>query len=151
MSESQAKRAQSAERELLYLAAAVVDYFGEIEPVLDRDITLRNHAKRILEAKGSGGSLATLPSSGQASHLPPTTSADPARWYCPYCGKDRPSFNFQLVGQAVIGIGALQYFNIFCAEENCRKLLSVAMIGFVPEAQLLEQARQQMRSKVGVA
>jgi hypothetical protein len=76
---------------------------------------------------------------------------DPARWFCPHCGKERPSFNFQLVGQAVFGIGALQYFNIFCGEETCRKLLSVAMVGFMPEAQVLDEARRQMRGKISMS
>jgi hypothetical protein len=69
---------------------------------------------------------------------------DPERWCCPHCGKDRPGFNWQLCSQIAMGIGSLTYFNIFCAEEGCRKLIQVAMVKFIPEAALIDEARKQM-------
>jgi hypothetical protein len=72
---------------------------------------------------------------------------DEYRWFCPYCGACRPKFAFQLVGEALMGIGAIQYFNIFCGVETCRKLLTVAMAGFMPEAQMIAAARAQMAGK----
>ena len=75
---------------------------------------------------------------------------DEHRWFCPHCGGQRTPFNFQLVAQVLMGVGAVQYFNVFCGVETCRKLLTVAMVGFVPEQQLIDQAHAQMRGKLQV-
>lgn len=76
---------------------------------------------------------------------------DEHRFFCPHCGKERPKYAMQLIGEALLGIGAIQYFNVICGEENCRKLLTVSVIGFVPEAQMIDLARAQMKRFGGQA
>jgi hypothetical protein len=77
---------------------------------------------------------------GQAQNV--ALSAD--RWYCPHCGAERPAFSLQLVAEVQMGVGAIQYFNVFCSEDRCRKLITVMLAGFMPEASLIEQAQQQI-------
>lgn len=72
---------------------------------------------------------------------------DPNRWYCPHCGAERPAWNFQLVGLVSMGIGAIQYLNVFCGNESCRKLITVMGVGFLPEAAAIAAAKNQMRVK----
>lgn len=73
---------------------------------------------------------------------------DKDRWYCPHCGAERPAWNFHFVGVVVMGIGAVQYFNVYCEREECRKLITVMLAGFVPEVQLIAEAKAQMRRKI---
>lgn len=72
---------------------------------------------------------------------------DPDRWFCPHCGAARPEWNFHLVGVVVMGIGAIQYFNVYCSNDSCRKLITVMLAGFAPEAALLAQAQEQIKNK----
>lgn len=74
-------------------------------------------------------------------------SLDESRWFCPHCGTKQPAFIWQMVGQVVIGVGALQYFNVFCGEPTCRKLLSVSLVGFKPDAEMMAAARSQIGGK----
>jgi hypothetical protein len=69
------------------------------------------------------------------------------RWFCPHCGQERPPLQFQLIGEALIGIGALQYFNVACANEACRRLLAVNLVSFIPDAVMVEEARRQMAAQ----
>jgi Caudovirales tail fibre assembly protein, lambda gpK len=80
------------------------------------------------------------------------TALDPDRWFCPYCGAQRPKYYFQFIGEALLGIGTLQYFNAVCGNESCRKLLGVIGAGFMAEAQMIALAKEQMRQKkAGIA
>lgn len=76
---------------------------------------------------------------------------DEQRWFCPHCGTKQPAFNWQLVGQVAIGVGALQYFNVICSVETCRRLITVCMVGYIPDKDMVAQAQAQMRDKFGRA
>jgi hypothetical protein len=53
------------------------------------------------------------------------------KWCCPHCGAEKPTLAFQLAGEKKMGKHLITYFNVFCTEEKCRKLINVAMVEFV--------------------
>lgn len=69
----------------------------------------------------------------RTSSLTPDQVSDPGRFFCPHCGAFRPGYGFNYQRHVLPGIGVVGYFIIFCSAEDCRKIVSTALIEFVPD------------------
>ena len=69
-------------------------------------------------------------------------------WTCPHCEAPRPAFGWHYnLGDA--GPFALQWVTCFCGE--CKNILTVNVVQFLPKAELAEQLKAQFAGKVGLA
>jgi hypothetical protein len=127
MSESQGKKLRAAQGQLLTLANAVCEYFGDddIDPLLTGDIELRNMARAIVSDSTGHESPVTS--------LTPERVTDPRRFFCPYCGAFRPGYGVNYQRHPIPGVGVVGYLVLFCAMEDCRKILTNAVVEFLPD------------------
>jgi hypothetical protein len=121
------------------LLEAIVNYFRSIDRREDRDPEADEPSMYAERAKSAWANYRDLLDGKTENAV-----LDENRWYCPHCGTERPPHKFQLVGEVLMGIGALQYFNVICGNESCTKLLAVIGAGFMPEASMIAQARAHM-------
>lgn len=69
-------------------------------------------------------------------------------WTCPHCEAPRPSFGWHYnLGDA--GPFALQWVTCFCGE--CKNILTVNVVQFLPKPELAEQLKAQFAGKIGLA
>jgi hypothetical protein len=73
--------------------------------------------------------------------------ADPMAWRCPHCDAERPPFGWHYnLGDT--GPFALQWVTCFCGE--CKKMLGVTVVAFMPKPELAEQLKAQFAGKIGL-
>jgi len=136
MSESQAKALRACRASFRAMAEAVQFYFGdEMDEQDTAGLALRDLAKDVLASLAtSHQSPAPLrPERGGVTALSPEQIADPSRFFCPHCGAFRPPTGFNFQRHAIPGIGVIDYMIIYCGMEDCRVMLSIAMIQIVPD------------------
>lgn len=69
-------------------------------------------------------------------------------WTCPHCEAVRPAFGWHYnLGDA--GPFALQWVTCFCGE--CKNILTVNVVQFLPKPELAEQLKAQFAGKIGLA
>lgn len=73
--------------------------------------------------------------------------ADPGGFHCPNCGADRPPYGWHFnIGDT--GPFALQWITCFCGD--CKEILGVSVVQFLPKQELVEMLKQQFAGKVGL-
>jgi len=73
--------------------------------------------------------------------------ADPGGFHCPNCGTDRPPYGWHFnIGDT--GPFALQWITCFCGD--CKEILGVSVVQFMPKQELVEMLKQQFAGKVGL-
>lgn len=78
-------------------------------------------------------------------HTEELVTQDPGVFLCPHCGAPRPAYGWHFnLGDT--GPFALQWITCFCGE--CRKMISVSVVQFMPKAEMLEQLKAQFAGKL---
>ena len=133
--------ARDAQTKLKALATAVAVYFDDDkrDPEIQKSqaSTLHTYARSILDPS-LDPKRTPLP-----GELTPEQIADPGRFFCPHCGAFRPGYGFNYQRHALPGIGVVGYFIIFCSAEDCRKIVSTALIEFQPDPSAIAAAQRE--------
>lgn len=69
------------------------------------------------------GTVAGLPPGGGATREP--VKIEPTSYFCPGCGKHKPSYGISMQNAEFLGIGLVGIMTLFCAQDSCRRIHQV--------------------------
>lgn len=112
--------------------------------IFDKNTSIEQQAAYLQELKKAVEDYNSLP----AAPAPDAPPVDLNAFHCPHCEAERPPYGWHFnIGDT--GPFALQWITCFCGE--CKTIIAVSVVQFMPKQELVDQLKRQFGTKVHIA